>query len=89
MRCVIVLQVTAHQRPTQLHKRWVCCSVLRAASGEVITRLAEVESGVTGGLLAHTGTGTLGHVAGCTAPQTPDTISSEDNDRDELQRRPA
>ena len=33
---------------TQLHKRWVCCSVLRAAGGEVVTRLAEVESGVRG-----------------------------------------
>ena len=33
---------------TQLHKGWVCCSVLRAAGGEVVTRLAEVESGVRG-----------------------------------------
>ena len=61
MRCVIVLQVTAHQRPTQLHKRWVCCSVLRAAGGEVVTRLAEVESGVRGagaGTHWHWNTGT-------------------------------
>ena len=56
MRCVIVLQVTTHQR----HKRCIiCCSVLRAAGGEVVTRLAEVESGVRGaGAGTHWDTGT-------------------------------
>ena len=46
---------------TQLHKRCVCCSVLRAAGGEVVTRLAEVESGVRGagaGTHWHWNTGT-------------------------------
>ena len=65
-------------------------AVVRAACGEVVTRLAEVESGV-----AHTGT--LGHVARCaplpspqssvwSCTQTSDTISSGDNDGDGLQR---
>ena len=60
-------------------------AVVRAAGGEVVTRLAEVESGG-----AHTGT--LGHVARC-APLPvqclvlhSDTISSGDNDGDGLQR---
>ena len=30
MRCVIVLQVTTHQRRTQLHKRWVVGMLRRA-----------------------------------------------------------
>ena len=62
MRCVIVLQVTTHQRHNYTKGgQWVCCAVLRAAGGEVVTRLAEVESGVRGagaGTHWHWNTGT-------------------------------
>ena len=66
--------------------------MVRAAGGEVVTRLAEVESGVTGAAGTHWDTGTCCTV--CTAPQSTvqclvlhsDTISSGDNDGDGLQR---
>ena len=70
-------------------------AVVRVAGGEVVTRLAEVESGVTGGCWH-----TLGHwdmLHGVHRSQSSvwslvlhsDTISSGDNDGDGLQRRTA
>ena len=74
---------------TQLHKRWVVGMLLGApccwwgGCNETGGGGEWSEGGGCWHTLA------LGHVGGCTAPQTPDTISSEDNDRDELQRRTA
>ena len=68
-------------------------AVVRVAGGEVVTRLAEVESGVTGGCWHTLGHWDMLHGVHRSTVQClvlhSDTISSGDNDGDGLQRRTA